>query len=123
MSKAEGVRKPNESQKANALWKIKAARDRGEEFYDPERKDNILGRNKTGLERAWRITVKVDVWLETCCGIGLQWLWPRGLRHGARDVKQAVVGKCLGLFGSVGQRALTHGIHALERSREARAAW
>ena len=50
MSKAAGVRKPNESQKAKALWKMKAARDSGEDFYDPERKDNILGRNKTRLE-------------------------------------------------------------------------
>ena len=29
---------------------LKAARDSGEEFYDPERKDSILGRNKTRLE-------------------------------------------------------------------------
>ena len=50
MSKAAGVRKPNGSQKARALWKLKAARDSGENFYDPERKDNILGRNKTRLE-------------------------------------------------------------------------
>ena len=31
-------------------------------------------------------------------------LWPRGLRHGARDVEQAFVGKCLALVGFVGQR-------------------
>ena len=40
MSKAAGVRKPNESQKAKALWKMKAARDSGEDFYDPERKED-----------------------------------------------------------------------------------
>ena len=45
MSRAAGVRKPNESQIARALWKMKAAKDKGEDFYDPERKDNILGRN------------------------------------------------------------------------------
>ena len=50
MSKAAGVRKPNESQKAKALWKMKAARDSGEDFYDPERKHYIFGRNKTRLE-------------------------------------------------------------------------
>ena len=50
MSRAAGVKKPNESQKARALWRMKAARDSGEDFYDPERKDNILGRNKTRLE-------------------------------------------------------------------------
>ena len=47
---AAGVRKPNESQNARALWKMKAAKDSGEDFYDPERKDNFLGRNKTRLE-------------------------------------------------------------------------
>ena len=50
-------------------------------------------------------------------------LWPRGLRHGAKDVRQTAVGRCLALFGSVGQRALAHGIYALERSREVRPAW
>ena len=50
MRKAAGVRKPSESQKAKALWKMKAARESGEDFYDTERKDNILGRNKTRLE-------------------------------------------------------------------------
>ena len=28
---------------------MKAARDSGEDFYDAERKDNILGRNETRL--------------------------------------------------------------------------
>ena len=50
MRKAAGVKKPNESQKARALWMMMSARDSGEDFYDPERKDNILGRNKTRLE-------------------------------------------------------------------------
>ena len=48
--RAAGVKKSNESQKAKALWKMKAARDGGDDFYDPERKDNILGRSKTRLE-------------------------------------------------------------------------
>ena len=50
MSRAAGVRKPNESQTAKALWKMKAARDRRENLHDPERKDSILGRNETRLE-------------------------------------------------------------------------
>ena len=45
MSGAAGVRKPYETQKAKALWKMKAAKDRREDFYD-----NILGRNNTRLE-------------------------------------------------------------------------
>ena len=49
-SRAAGVKKPSESQKARTLWRMKAARDSGEDLHDPERKDNILGRNKTRLE-------------------------------------------------------------------------
>ena len=49
MSRAVGVKKPQEAQKAKALWKMKAAKDAGEEYYDPTREDNILGRNKTRL--------------------------------------------------------------------------
>ena len=49
MSRAARVRKPNKSQKARALWTVKTAKDRGEDFYDAERKDNILGRNKSRL--------------------------------------------------------------------------
>ena len=47
MSRDLGVKKPQEAQKAKALWKMKAAKDPGEEYYDPTREDNILGRNKT----------------------------------------------------------------------------
>ena len=49
MSRAVGVKKPQEAQKATALWKMKAAKDAGEECYDPTREDNILGRNRTRL--------------------------------------------------------------------------
>ena len=38
------------TRRQKALWKMRAARGRGEDFYDPARKDNILGRNKTPLE-------------------------------------------------------------------------
>ena len=43
------VKKPQEAQKAKYLWKMKAARDAGEEYYDPTRKDNIQGRSETRL--------------------------------------------------------------------------
>ena len=39
-----GVKKPQEAQKAKALWKMKVAKDAGEEYFDPVREDNILGR-------------------------------------------------------------------------------
>ena len=34
MSRAVGVKKPQEAQKAKARWKMKAAKDAGEEYYD-----------------------------------------------------------------------------------------
>ena len=57
MSKATGTKKPSESQKAKALWAMKAAWDRSEEFYDPARKDNILRRKQTRLE-LWEEHIK-----------------------------------------------------------------
>ena len=50
MSKAAGAKKPSESQKAKALWAVKAATDTGDEFCDPACKENIVGRNQTRLE-------------------------------------------------------------------------
>ena len=47
MSKAAGSKKPNESQAAKALWAMKAAKDREEDFYDP------AGRSQTRQE-LWR---------------------------------------------------------------------
>ena len=43
-----GVKKPREAQKAKALWKMKAAKDAGEEYNDPTHKD-FRGRNETRL--------------------------------------------------------------------------
>ena len=50
MNGAVGVRKPQEAQKAKVLWAMKAAKDRKDDFHDPDRKDNILRRNKTRLK-------------------------------------------------------------------------
>ena len=47
MSRAVGVKKPQEAQTAEAHWKMKAAKEAGEEYYDPTREDNIKGRNET----------------------------------------------------------------------------
>ena len=49
MSRAVGVKKPQEAQKAKALGKMKAAKDSGEEYYDPTREGSIQGRNETRL--------------------------------------------------------------------------
>ena len=47
-------------------------------------------------------------------------LRPRGPRRGAKDVGRAFVGKCLARFGSVGQCAVAHSLHALECPKEVR---
>ena len=47
MSRAR-VKKPQESQKAKVLSRMKA-KEAGEEYYDPTRRDNIQGRSETRL--------------------------------------------------------------------------
>ena len=51
------ITEPNESQRAKALWPMKAAKDREEDFYDLARKENILGRSQTRQE-LWREHLK-----------------------------------------------------------------
>ena len=46
MSRAVGVKKPQEAQKAKVLWILKAAKDAREEYYDPACEDNILGETR-----------------------------------------------------------------------------
>ena len=50
ISRAVGARKPQEAQKAKALWSMQAAKDRKDEFYDPAREEHISRRNNTRLE-------------------------------------------------------------------------
>ena len=83
MSKAAGVKKPNESQKARAIWRMKAARDSGEDFFvtqsarttfwEEMKRDWNCGKS-TSKTQLWhwttfdvwlRILVKDDFWLET----------------------------------------------------------
>ena len=45
-----GAKKPQEAQKAKALWAMKAAKDRKEEFYDRAREEDISKKNNTRLE-------------------------------------------------------------------------
>ena len=49
MSRAVGVKQPHKAQKAKVLWKMKAAKDAGEEYCDRVREDNILERDKARL--------------------------------------------------------------------------
>ena len=57
MSRAVGVKKPQEAQKAKALWAMKAAKDRKEEFNDRAREEDNSKRNKTRLE-LWEQNLK-----------------------------------------------------------------
>ena len=57
LSQAAGANKPSESQEARALWAMKAAWDRGEEYYDPACKEDTLGRTTTRLE-LWEAHLK-----------------------------------------------------------------
>ena len=130
MSGALGVKKPQEAQKATALWKMKAAKDVGEEYYDPDRKDKILRRNETRLALLGRAPQRPN-----CCvgqspkvrgssilrlTVGSNLLRNRGFN----DLGQTVVVKGLAFFFErAGQCASTHSFHALERPREVWAAW
>ena len=68
LSRAVGVKKPQEAQKAKALWKMKVAKDAGEEYDDPEREDNILGRNNTRLALLGRTSQRSPKFGETDLG-------------------------------------------------------
>ena len=116
---------------------MKAPKDRREDFHDPERKDNYLGRNKTRLE-LWEehfkypivaldksfevrgeFVLRLTIGSETCCGIGLEWLVAcGGLRHGSKCVGQTFMGISLASLGPLGQCAFAHSIHALECPEE-----
>ena len=51
MSMAVGVKKPQEAQKAHVLWKMKAAKEAGEEYFNSTREEGIKERNETRLAR------------------------------------------------------------------------
>ena len=64
MSKAAGAKKPSQSQKAKALWAMKAANDREEEyqiqiakktFWEENRQDKICEKS-TSKTQSWRWT-------------------------------------------------------------------
>ena len=49
LSRDLGVKKPQEAQKAKAVWAMKAAKDRKEEFCDPAREEDISRTNKNAI--------------------------------------------------------------------------
>ena len=104
MSRAVGEKKPQEAQKAKAFWKVKAAKDAGEEYCGPTRDDNIRGRNETrfalweehltdptvALDRAevcgktvLEVSARVVGGCLAMAGVGfLQGLWEKQIREG-----------------------------------------
>ena len=79
---------------------MKAAKDRKEEFFDPTRKDNILGRNTTRLE-LWEEHFKdpiVAPWLEALWKQGSNGMRSGGVGSDATDVGRGPVAfsGCLG---------------------------
>ena len=61
------MKKPQEAQKAKAVRKMKAAKNAGEEYYDPTREEGIKRRNETRLA-LWEEHLKNPIVLaERCC--------------------------------------------------------
>ena len=107
MSRAVGIKKPQEAQKAKSLWKMKAAKDAGEEYYDSTRTDNIRGRNET-RSALWEEHLKdpivaLDNALK-CVEISYQRSWPECLVEGCL----AMAG--VGFLQSLGEKPIWEGV-------------
>ena len=135
MSRAVGVKKPQEAQKAKALWKMKAAKEAGEEYYDSTRKDNILGRNETRLA-LWREHLKDPIIpLEKAVKCVENWYWrsrPECFVEGAFSngccwLPPKFVGKPIweGVWPYLDpmDSVFAHSVHGMERARKVWAAW
>ena len=140
MTRAVEVKKPQEAQKTKTLWKMKAARDAGEEYYDPDRKDNILRRNKTRLalreEHLKDPIAALDEALQCVCVCGKFVFEVLARVLGGRSVLQwralASSNRCgksrsgrafhLALLGSDAKCVFTHSVHGVECARRVRAA-
>ena len=116
-----------ESQKAKALWAMKAARDRDKEFYDPAHKEDILGRSKTRLD-LWEehltdsiaALARASCWLLVCSLVasgsnGLQYCEREDF---ANDVGRAPLGRGLAFSGPMGCCGFAHDSQRLECSGE-----
>ena len=52
-----GVKKPQEAQKAQVLWKMKAAKDAGEDCFDPTRREDSI-KGETRILALWEEHLK-----------------------------------------------------------------
>ena len=103
------MKKPQETQKAKALWKMKAAKDAGEECYDPDREDSVRGRNETILalweEHLKDPIVALDQALKCVVNIRAGSLGPESC------VEVAVA--CAGFFRSLWEKPIWEGVFGL----------
>ena len=136
MSRTVGVKKPQEAHKTKALWKMKAAKDAGEE-YQPMREEGIKGRKRdkistlgrTPLRPNWcvgqssemggKLVLEVssqstlEKVLSPMAAVGfLRSLWEKPVWEGV-----------LAQLGSDGYCVFAHSVHGMERAREVWAAW
>ena len=122
-----------ESKKAKDLWAMKAAWDRCKEYYDPARKEDILGRTKTRLD-LWEEHLKdpTAAWQKRwnsrkilfSAGFGSQFVAASrggcndlqycGREDVAKHVGKPLLGRRLALLGSMGRFAFAHIIQLLE---------
>ena len=102
---------------------MKAAKDAGEEHYDPTREDNILGRNKTRLalrEEHFKGPIfALDkalkcVWDIRVGGLGPSAWWKDCLAKAGVGFLQSLWGKA-----SDGQCVFTRSVHGVENGDEA----
>ena len=88
MSGAVGVRKPQEAQKAKTLWKMKSAKDAGEEYYDPAREDIYQRKKQAKISTLGRAPRRSSCCAGQCpevrgrsvlrLNVGSRLLWNRG---------------------------------------------
>ena len=134
LSQAAGAKKPSQSHKATALGAMKAAWDRKEEYYDPARREDILGStkkpawncgkniSKTQLYlwqkrwNAWTISFGVGFWFVVCCCQSWWLQWPAVLwaRRYCKRCGKALLGRRLALPGPMGRCAFSHIIQLWE---------
>ena len=61
MSRAVGVKKPQEAQKAKALWKMKAAKEAGEDYHDPHALRQNPGNKRDNVSTLGKSTSKIQL--------------------------------------------------------------
>ena len=90
---------------------MKAARERREDFYDPVGRAPQRPNCGTGqsFDVRGELVSMLTIGSRPFVELVLNGLWARGIRYGAKDVGQTIVGRCLDPWDSVRLRtASTH---------------